>query len=189
MRYVMLCVIGLSLLNVDDTLGCELENYQKEILQFAYDYGNAINYLNQGWGETIASIVYQESKAGYKLYERHGVIVGDRDSRGRYKSLGVMQVQLPAARDTLRWFPSISKEHFGDYPPTDEELIYKLLSNYKFNIQIGSLYFIKMLQLTNQWRAAILAYNAGLNNKGRDTNDYVRKVLNWRNTVLRECIR
>lgn len=161
-----------------------MEDYQKKVLTYAYKYGNRIQYLNQGWGETVTSIVYQESKGGKSIYLRNGVVVGDRNSKGKYKSLGVMQVQLPAARDVQRWYPIVFKSKFGNYNPTDEELIYALLSDYRFNISVGSWYFIKMLELTGNWRQAILAYNTGLNNNGNDPNDYVNKVLRWRKTIV-----
>jgi len=163
----------------------QVDHTQTKVLRYALNYGNSINYLGQGWGETIASIVFQETKAGYHKYQKYGVIVGDRNSTNGNKSLGVMQVQLPAARDVQRWYPHVFIEKFGRTNPSDIELIYCLLSDYKFNVRVGSWYFIKMLELSdNNWRKAILAYNRGANSNGVDVNDYVEKVLHWRKEIV-----
>jgi len=161
-----------------------LDSTQTHILNLAIKYGSQIHHNNQTYGETIASIVYQESKAGHKRYQRNGLIVGDRSKRGSYKSLGPMQVQLPSSRDVERWYPEIFKGYFGLYSPTDEELIVALLTNVDFNIQVGTAYFKKMLEIRKYWSQAILAYNRGANNDGQDPNQYVKKVKHWRKTII-----
>jgi len=162
----------------------ELSDIQQHVLKAAYKYGSQIKIHGQTYGETVASIAYQESKAGSKCYQRNGVIVGDRSKRGHYKSLGPMQVQIPAARDVERWYPSIFHGYFGQYSPTDEELIVALLINIDFNIQVGAAYFKKMLKRKGSWSKAILAYNRGVGNDGTDPNDYVRKVKLWRIKII-----
>lgn len=163
----------------------QLTQMQKHVLKNAYKYGSQIHFRNQTYGETLASIVYQESKAGAKTYQRNGLIVGDRTRRGHFKSLGPMQVQLPAARDVERWYPSIFHGYFGSYSPTDEELIVALLTDIDFNIQIGAAYFKKMIHIKKNWSQAILAYNRGAYNDGTDPNQYVRKVKMWRLKIIK----
>lgn len=176
--YIVMLLIAGCVTNV-----CALDTSQIKVMMYAHSYGDTLLYKNQGFGDTIASIVFQETKAGYHKYVKSGVIVGDKNKFGKPKSLGVMQVQLPAARDVERWFPSIIKSHFNNRIPTDEELIIELLTDYKFNIRVGSWYYVKMLQLSKNWRKSILAYNRGLHNDGKDPNDYVRKVLHWRSQL------
>lgn len=163
----------------------ELSNIQKYVLKSAHKYGSQINFQNQTYGETLASIAFQESKAGAKIYQRNGLIVGDRTRSGHFKSLGPMQVQLPAARDVEHWYPAIYQGYFGVYSPTDEELIVALLTDVDFNIQVGAAYFKKMLQVKKNWSAAILAYNRGAGNDGTDPNDYVYKVKKWRIKIVK----
>ncbi len=174
----------LTILLLCSTQVYALDDSQIHILKLAHKYGSQIHHNGQTYGETVASIVYQESKAGAKQYQRNGVIVGDRSKRGHYKSLGPMQVQLPAARDIEKWYPEIFKGYFGRFSPTDEELIVALLTNVDFNIQIGTAYFRKMLEIRKYWSKAILAYNRGANNDGRDPNNYVKKVKYWREKII-----
>lgn len=162
----------------------ELSKRQQHVLKTAYKYGEQINWRGKTYGETLASIVFQETKAGAKRYQRNGIIVGDRSKTGHFKSLGPMQVQLPAARDVERWYPIIFKTYFGKYSPTDEELIVALLTNVEFNIRVGAAYFEKMLEIKNSWSQAILAYNRGPYNDGSDPNDYVAKVKYWRIKIV-----
>jgi len=162
----------------------ELSNVQKYVLKTAYKYGTQIEWRGQTYGETLASIVFQETKAGAKIYQRNGIIVGDRSKTGHYKSLGPMQVQIPAARDVERWYPIIFKTYFGKYSPTNEELIVALLTYIDFNIRVGAAYFEKMLEMKKSWSQAILAYNRGPYNNGFDPNNYVAKVKNWRLKII-----
>ena len=162
-----------------------LDNTQDRVLSLAYKYGSQIHFRGDTFGETVAAIAYQETKAGAKIYQRKGIIVGDRAKSGHYKSLGPMQVQLPAARDVFRWYPEIMHDYFGRLTsPTDEEVIVALLTNTKFNIQVGAAYFRKMLEKKKSWHEAILAYNRGAANDGTDPNDYVNKVKMWRKTIV-----
>ena len=179
--YVLICLLMFS----TSVYAVDLTESQQRILQLAYQHGENIHYKNQTYGETIASIVYQETKAGAKQYQHNGLIVGDKSKKGHYKSLGVMQVQLPAARDVFRWYPEIMISYFGQpYDPTDEELIVALLTDINFNILIGSAYFHKMLELKHSWSKAILAYNRGPYNNGVDPNQYVKKVKHWRKKII-----
>ena len=183
MKYIFIFFLLLFPLNVS---AIQLDDYQIKYLNYAYKYGNSITYMGQGWGETIASIILQESFAGHKKFTDNGIIIGDKNNQGKPKSLGIMQVQLPAAKDVGRWYPEVFKDKFGDRNPSDEELLIALLIDYRFNIHIGTHYFLKMLEIKQNWRQAILAYNRGANNNGIDYNGYVNKVLNWRlNTVLK----
>ena len=179
-----LIIISLVLLCFTQAQATTLDSTQSHIIKLAYKYGSQIHYRGQTYGETVASIVYQESKAGAKRYQRRGVIVGDRSKKGHYKSLGPMQVQVPAARDVERWYPEIFKGYFGQFSPTNEELIVALLTDMDFNVQVGTAYFRKMLTVRGSWSKAILAYNRGAGNDGTDPNDYVRKVKMWRVKII-----
>jgi hypothetical protein len=154
-----------------------LEDSQRELIVYAHSYAS-----EYGWGETVASILYQESKAGFSGYRKYGVVVGDRSKSGGYKSLGVMQIQLETAKDILRWFPHLCPE-----PISDTELSYRLLADDKFSIRLGTWYFIKLYEVKGSWREAILAYNIGPSGT-LDINDYVSKVLKWRKWLLKEVI-
>jgi len=179
--YILLCLFLFS----TQVYAVDLSESQERILQLAYHHGSQIHYRNQTYGETIASIVYQETKAGAKIYQRNGIIVGDKSKKGHYKSLGVMQVQIPAARDVFRWYPQIMYSYFGrPCYPTDEELIVALLTDVHFNIEVGAAYFRKMLELKHSWSEAILAYNRGAGNDGTDPNNYVQKVKLWRSKII-----
>lgn len=168
----------------------ELEPDQYYTLQIAYKYGSQIHYKGDTWGETAAAIVWQETKGGWSKYKRNGVIVGDLDQHGVPKSLGRMQVQIPAARDVERWYPIIFQAKFGEYSPTDEELIIALLTDVDFNIQTGVAYFRKMLELKNgNWSEAILAYNRGSGNDGRDINNYIPMVKKWRKEIVQPFLK
>ena len=166
------------------TYASNLSETQKENLALAYHYGQQIEFRGQNFGETVAAILFQESKAGSEIYQINGIIVGDRKSKYNYKSLGPMQVQIPAVRDVGRWYPHIFEKYFETNIPTNEELLVLLLTDSEFNIEVGAAYFQKMLELTGSWSRAILAYNRGANNNGNDPNDYVRKVKHWRLTVI-----
>lgn len=184
--YVLLCLFFLS----TSAFSATLTEDQNNILKLAYHYGNEIHFENETYGETVASIIYQETKAGSVIYQKNGVIVGDRSKRGHYKSLGVAQVQLPAVRDVFRWYPEILYSYFGrPYYPADEELIVALLTDDEFNIQIAAAYFRKMLEIKKYWSKAILAYNRGLNNNGKDPNNYVKKVKYWRKHIILPLIK
>lgn len=183
-KFFVFVVLFLSVFLATDSLAQKFEYQQMVHLMFAYNYGNTLQYKGQGWGETIASILYQETHGGHSRYVENGIIVGDMDHRGKPKSLGLMQVQLPSARDVERWFPDVFFQKFGEDSPTEEELIIALLSDYRFNIVVGSHYFMKMLELKGSWREAILAYNRGAGNDGADPNDYVKKVLKWRKEIV-----
>lgn len=161
---------------------------QEVCIKLAYKYGNEISWRGDTFGETVASILYQESKANYKKYQTNGVVVGDFNKRRRAKSLGPMQVQLPAARDVEKAFPRVFNKKFGNISPTKEELIIALLTDIDFNIECGAKYFELRLKSKRNWREAILAYNIG-DNGTIDKNDYVRKVLKWRKTIIQPLMK
>jgi hypothetical protein len=184
--YVLLCLFLFS----SQVYAVDLTQNQERILQLAYHHGSQIHYKNQSYGETIAAIVYQETKAGAKRYQRNGIIVGDKSRKGHYKSLGVMQIQIPAARDVFRWYPEIMFSYFGrPYYPTDEEIIVALLTDVYFNIEVGTAYFHKMLEMKKSWSGAILAYNRGVANDGTDPNNYVHLVKKWRLEIVLPLIK
>lgn len=186
--FVTICVFAFSIPALAKPIKLEMVQYAS--LSLAYKYGQQIIYKGERWGETAASICWQESKGSFSKYTTNGVVLGDMNSKGKPKSLGGMQVQGPAARDVEKWYPIIFKLKFGPYTPTDEELIIALLTDLDFNIQVGVAYFRKMLELKNgNWSEAILAYNRGSANDGQDPNDYVRKVKHWRKTVIRPFLR
>ena len=180
--FIICCVVGSY---VD---AAELSQNQKTCIELAYKHGNRVTLHGERMGETVASILWQESKGNYKVYQKNGVVVGDLDKRGRPKSLGPMQVQVPTARDLERWYPMLFKLKFGIYSPTDEELIIALLTDIEFNIQCGAQYFQWLLNRTGNYNKAILSYNRGTGGVG-DPNDYVRKVKQWRKIIVLPFLR
>jgi len=143
---------------------------QKKILDIAYVEG-----LKIGYPETIQAICLQETLAG-RLYK-----IGDRSKAFGKKSYGIMQVKIAAAKDVIRWYPTIKNEYaFLDSKRfSDEELLIKLVTNDRFNIRVGSLFFKKLIKTfkgqPQYWSRSVLAYNRGIRGKG-DPNNYVRKV-------------
>lgn len=177
--FVILLLIFLPI----NVLGIELTNNQLKNLQIAYNIGNKVEWRGEKYGETVASILWQESHAGSIKFQNKGIILGDINSKGKPKSLGLMQVQLQTAKDVIRWYPYIKDKHCYGKFPTDEFLILKLLTDDKFNIEIGSLYYKKMLELKKDWSDAILSYNIGPNGI-IDINDYLKKVKNNRLEII-----
>jgi len=162
-----------------------LEEEQVKCIQMVYDISNKIEIYGDTWGETIASIAYQESWCNGSHWRRHGVVVGDINSKGVPRSLGIMQVQVPTAKWVNKKFPYIFKKKYGDRMPLDEELIIDLLIDNKFNIEVGSHYFISMLSYRKgNWEKAILSYNRGMGRNPKDINNYVYMVKKWRKTII-----
>lgn len=170
-----------------NVFGYDLTEEQIQNIKIAYEIGNEIVWRGETYGETVAAILFQESHAGSEKFKTRGVILGDLNSRGKYKSLGLMQIQVPALRDVLRWYPEILKKYFN-YIPSNETLLLELLFNDKFNIEVGALYFAKMLELKGSWTKAILAYNIGVNGKV-DINNYVNSVKKYRIDIILPLLR
>ena len=163
----------------------ELEPSQARCIQMVYDIGNTIDLYGDTWGETIASIAYQESWCNSSRWKTHGVVIGDLNSKGVPRSLGIMQVQVPTARWVGKKHPQLFKDMYGERRPTDEELAIDLLIDNKFNITIGSHFFGLMLSYRDgDWDKAILSYNRGMGNKLTDINNYVYLVKKWRRTRI-----
>jgi hypothetical protein len=161
---------------------------QEMCIRLAYKYGQRIEYRGQRYGETVASILLQESHANRKVFQKNGVVIGDKDKRGYPKSLGPMQMQLPTARDLERWMPHVFENKFGPFSPTDEELIIALLTDIDFNIQMGAAYFEYLLNKKGSWSKAILAYNRGPGGTG-DPENYMAKVKQWRLDIVLPFLR
>ena len=157
-----------------------LQQAQVNCIQMAYDEGEKINLYGDTWGQTAASIAFQESHCNHSAFRSGGVVVGDLNSEGRPRSLGVMQMQLKTARYVNSKFPYLFKERYGNRIPSDEELTIDLLIDNRFAIRLGVYYFAYLLERKDgKWGDAILAYNRGPTNTV-DVNDYVRKVKDWR---------
>lgn len=161
----------------------ELSRNQQRCIELAYKHGNRITFNGDNFGETVAAMLFQESKANYKKYQKNGVVMGDGTHKGFPKSMGPMQVQLATARDIEKWYPTLFKLKFGPHSPTDKELVHELLNDVEFNIQCGAAYFQKMLEVKRDYKRAILAYNRGPGDPV-DKYDYVNKVLHWREAVV-----
>ena len=162
-----------------------LEPQQSKCIELAYEEGSKIDLYGDTWGETAASIAYQESWCNSTVWQTKGVVVGDLNSKGRPRSLGPMQIQIPTARHVGDVFPHIFKERYGDRIPSDEELTVDLLIDTKFNIKVGVHYFAWLLEYRNgNWSKAVLSYNRGTGHSLKDINDYVRKVKQWRKTIV-----
>lgn len=182
MKFILICFLLLPSLSFADCNN--LTEGQLANLKLAYQYGEQITFRGDTFGETVASILWQESKAGCDLYKTKGFIVGDLTSKGKPKSLGIMQVQLRSARDVERWYPEVFEKHFGKESPSDEDLILRLLLITEFNIEVGCKYYQKMLGSKKDWKKSILAYNRGASNDGRDPNNYVKRVKQWRKKII-----
>jgi hypothetical protein len=166
-------------------VSAELEPQQEACIEMAYEEGSKIELYGDTWGQTAASIGYQESWCNSSTWQRNGVVVGDINSKGKPRSLGPMQVQVPTARFVGKNFPHIFKEKYGDRTPTDEELAVDLLIDTRFCIKVGVHYFAWLLEYRNgDWEFAILSYNRGHGRNLDDINDYVRKVRKWRKKVV-----
>lgn len=162
-----------------------LEAEQVKCLQMVYDISSGLKIYGDTWGETIASIAYQESWCNGSHWRTHGVVVGDINSKGIPRSLGIMQVQVPTARWVNKKFPDIFRNRYGERRPSNEEIAIDLLIDNKFNIEIGSHYFITMLSYREgNWEKAILSYNRGMGSNPTDVNNYVHKVKKWRKLIV-----
>jgi len=190
MAAVMTAILLFIVPNVTNALNINnLEQQQLECIEMAYNEGNKIELYGTVWGETVASIAYQESWCNSSRWQTNGLVVGDLNKKGKPRSLGIMQVRLSTAKYVNRKYPHIFKEKYGNRKPKDEELIVDLLIDNRFNIKVGVHYYMSMLKLKNgKWSDSILAYNRGPNGKG-DPNDYVRRVKKWRKEVILKVIR
>jgi hypothetical protein len=163
----------------------KLEPQQEECIQMAFEEGSKLYLYGDTWGETAASIAWQESHCGYSKFAPHGVVVGDMNSNGKPRSLGWFQVQVPTARHMGKVFPQLFKDKYGDRIPSDEELTIDLLIDKRFNVKVGVHYFAWLMNYRNgNWNKAVLSYNRGTGQNLVDVNDYVRKVRKWRKTVI-----
>jgi hypothetical protein len=179
MAVVLVCAIGTC------AFAQKLEPQQQTCIEIAYEEGSQIELYGDTWGETAASIAYQESHCNSKVYQTEGVVVGDLNSNGRPRSLGVMQVQVATARHVGEVFPNVFMRKYGDRRPSDEELAVDLLIDMRFNITVGVHYFAWLLEYRNgNWDKAVLSYNRGTGYNLKDINDYVRKVRGWRRTIV-----
>ena len=165
-----------------------LERGQIEAIDIAYRYGGEIHFRGDTWGETSASIIYQESHANRKKFQTNGVVVGDWNKKGKPRSLGPAQVQMETAKFVMKHYPHVQRAKYGRLTPTDEEIIIDLLVDVDFNIHCGVHYFEWLLHKKGDVRKAILAYNRGPGGVG-DPNDYVNSVIKWRKTVIRPFLK
>lgn len=182
----VLAFSGIALGNVNKFV--KLERGQVNAIDIAYRHGGEIHFRGDTWGETAASIVYQESHANRKKFQTNGVIVGDKNSKGRPRSLGPAQVQVDTAFFVMEKYPHVRIEKYGKHKPTREEVTIDLLVDIEFNIHVGVHYFEWLLHRKQNVKKAILAYNRGPGGKG-DPNNYVEKVLKWRTKVVRPFLK
>ena len=162
-----------------------LEQRQAECIQMVYEIGSQVEAFGDTWGETVASIAYQESWCNSSRWQTNGVVVGDLNSKGTPRSLGIMQVQIPTAREVGKKFPHIFKDRYGERRPSDEEIAIDLLIDNKFNATVGIHYYVNMLNYRKgDWDFAILSYNRGTGKVLDDINNYVYMVKKWRTTVI-----
>lgn len=124
-----------------------------------------------GYPETMLAIATQETKLGTYKDTNYG-IVGDTKASFGDRSYGLCQVKLLTARAVLKRHPE-----FGKFT-TNEHLLVALIGDDEFNVRIAAAYFKMMIDRFDNWRQAIVAYNAGPSNaiKGRDPQNYANKI-------------
>jgi hypothetical protein len=130
-------------------------NYQNELLDYAYKEGNKI-----GYGNTITGMLRQESDVGrFGKYHDNGT------------SFGVMCIKVGTAKDML------SGENL-----TDEIIKQRLIEDDYFNIRVAVLYVKYLLEyFDNDLERAILAYNVGMGRVSKfglkfNPNNYIVNV-------------
>jgi hypothetical protein len=131
----------------------------------------------RGTAEAIQGILLQESTAGTSIK------VGGVHLPVGKRYYGVMQIKVSAARDVLNYKQSLAQQFFdrSSYRVTDEEIIAKLISDDRFNIVIGTEYFVKYQKDVQTLAEAVLIYNQGPAGAKKYSNpedvEYVTDVL------------
>ena len=151
-----------------------LTEEQVNLLKLAYDIGS------QDGGEQHASLLQstllQETIAG-QLGR-----VGHRTAPVGKRSYGVMQVKVSAASDVLDDHPQLG------LPPTEEELIVRLMTDDEFNIRVASKYLLYLRDKTSSEAAALVAYNMGLRGSKRfevhEEVQYVKNINRYFETIV-----
>lgn len=123
----------------------------------------------------------------HSMYNRKSLILaicGVESNFGRYTNgnihdIGVMQMRLPAARDSIN--------HLGVKDISDDVLIYYLRNDIPMSLLLADLYMERLFKHYGDINKAILAYNRGmsnvLKNPNIDPNNYVKKVNDMKKRI------
>lgn len=146
--------------------GHKLTDSQYHYLMLAKQVGEPYNL-----SMTLMSILWQETKAG-KLGP-----VGDMSLPFGKRSYGIMQVKLATARHVIDTYP----DQFSSFSDAaGEEIIAKLITNPKFDLEIACGY-LRLLQGRGlDWRQMVTAYNQGYRGSldhDPDTFSYTQDVI------------
>jgi hypothetical protein len=144
MKFLLVLLVPLSLFS--SQLKCKREVY-------------SIAKLYTNYPTTIVAIAMTESSCGLHL-------LGD-DS----KSLGIMQMQIPTARDVIRWNP---KELGYLSRLTTPRLRTVLLSNTYIQVKMATLLF-EHHRRRHGYKKAVSLYNGGMHN-----TVYFNRVEKWK---------
>jgi len=145
----------------------EFTDEQKQILEYVKKYGG---YHKR----EVAAIIIQESFVGDKVVRK-----GDKG-----KAHGIGQMHIPTAKHTLKHFNKNINQDIKNKLLTDDEYAVKMTVKY---------YKYLMKKFRYDRNLAILAYNVGptkIQKTGlnHDPNNYLKKVLNIRKTIIKERI-
>lgn len=180
-RFLIITLIILfALASVSKAKEAPLMQKQKDLQLLALIIGSEV-----GYPLAVQAILHQESLSG--AFGKYG----DVNSPFGKKSYGVMQIQLNTAKYIL------TKMLNKKLPPTDEELIVRLVTDDEYCIRLGAIYFKYLFEKFSEekdyrtrWRKAILSYNAGIGNVKKygfsyDPNRYLKKTIYKIHNVIR----
>lgn len=146
-----------TLITILDKLNISSDQYHTLLL--ARDIGN-----KYGLGKTLMALTWQEDRAGAL-----GPI-GDSKAGFGNRSYGVCQVKRKTARKTVEAHPSLGT--FG----TDEELISRLMTDEKFNLQVAALILVDLRKQGLTWDQMVQTYNYGYTIKHPESAPYTKSV-------------
>lgn len=144
----------------------KINESQAKLLMLAKDIGKRFEL-----SETLQMILMQETLAG-KL--------GRSGDKG--KSLGVMQIQIETAKFVARVtaLPALPDDHYSISLKYDD----------RYAMTVAAYYFKYCLsKFDNDWRKALVAYNAGITGANRmtvaqiDNHAYLKGVQNKRSAI------
>lgn len=160
-------------------------------LTLAKKHGKQVKWRGDNFSQTMQAICWRESHAGARYFQTAGFVVGDK--KGKYKSLGPWQIQIPTARFIGHLKPNLFNEKFGDGEPPDKKIVFYLLTDLDWSARMACAHFEYLLNYFGDYKTAILAYNKGIGGAKKflsshkvGDSEYVRSVIKYRKSVIRE---